>query len=113
MFDFSKTIPRFENQCAECGASFKTAREHETRCYECSYYHDHPERAPGYFTWTKTNSQWVATARWRDQADPPEIGAVVTVHRKDGSSSEHAVIEVLDRRYNTSGEHLIRCQVSR
>ena len=113
MFDYSKTIPRFEKQCADCGASFKTAREHETRCSECCCYHDHPECAPGYFTWTKTNAQWVAVARWRDRADPPVNGAVITVHRQDGSSSEHTIIEILDQRYDPSGNRLLRCRVSR
>ena len=113
MFDFSQTIPRFEKECADCGGSFKTAREDETRCTECFYHHQHPELAPGYFTWTKTGSKWATVARWRDHEDPPNVGAMITVHRKDGTASEHTVVEILDTRYNTSGERLVRCRVSR
>ena len=113
MVDFSKMIPRLEKECTDCGRPFKTSREDETRCTECAYYHSHPESAPGYFTWTKTGSEWAAVAKWRDHEHPPDVGTMITVHRKDGTSSEHAIVENLDNRYSTSGDRLMTCRVSR
>ena len=113
MFDFSQTIPRFDKECADCGTSFKSVRADETRCTECFYYHKNPESAPGYFTWTKTDSKWGAVAKWREHEDPPDVGSMITVHRKDGTASEHSVVEILDHRYSMSGELLMTCQVSR
>ena len=112
MVDFSKLIPRFDNVCTDCGDTFKTAREEETRCTECFFNHTHPESAPGYFTWTKSGARWAAVAKWRNHEDPPEPGVSITVHRKDGSSSEHNIIEVLDTRYDIAGNRLMYCQVN-
>ena len=113
MVDFSKSIPRFDKLCADCGDTFKTSREEETRCTECFYYHKYPEQAPGYFTWTKTGQTWAAVAKWRDHDDPPLLGAAITVHRKDGTSSEHRIIRLIDSRYDVAGNRLVYCEVSR
>ena len=112
MFDFSQSIPRFDKVCADCGDSFKTAREDETRCTECFYYHKNPEQAPGYFTWKKVGQKWAAVAKCRDNDDPPVPGTVITVHRKDGSATTHTIVEVIDTRYDTAGNRLTFCRVA-
>ena len=103
---------RFERICADCGDSFKTAREDETRCTECFYYHQHPEQAPGYFIWTKAGQNWAAVDKWRDHDDPPQVGDIIAVHRKDGSTSDHSIVELLDSRYDTAGNRLTYCRVT-
>ena len=97
--------------CTGCGQQSR-GPEGSAKCSECRFYESHPEMAPAYFTWTKTGSGWAATAKWREKDPEPEPGAVITVHRKDGSTSEHTVAETTGHRYDTSGNLVLTCQVA-
>ncbi len=104
-------IPKYHNfTCQSCGQNDR-GPEGSTTCSECRLYLDHPESAPGYFTWTKTSSGWAATALWRDKNPDPQPGTTITVHRRDGSSSEHTTRELLNSHYNTDGNKVVTCTV--
>lgn len=110
MVDFSK-LPKYADfVCDTCGQQDK-GPEGQTTCAQCDFYRTHPEMAPGYFTWTRTAHGWAATATWRDKDPDPAPGTVITVHRKDGTSSQHSVSELLSIRYDTSGNRVVTVQV--
>ena len=115
MVDFAALTEKLRNRreldCAQCGQQF-LAMPDETLCDECAYYRHHPERAPGYFTWTKSARGWAAQARWKDGQPSPEPGDQIVIHRRDGSSQTKTVVECYYHGYDPSGYLLVRCNVS-
>ena len=110
MVDFNN-LRSHTRECVECGAGFRTFREDEDLCTEHSYYRDHPEAAPKYWTWTKGGDEWYIRAVWPDRELEPEVGIEVTVHRQDGSVSDKIIREVLYTRYNNAGDKLVYCRI--
>ena len=60
---------------------------------------------------TAEPSGWSTTAKWREHLPFPDPGAVITVHWKDGSSSEHTVSELRSRRYDRAANLRITLDV--
>ena len=97
--------------CEDCGRDFLASSD--TLCTECRSYREHPERAPGYFRWGRiAPKQWGAQARWKENSPLPEPGDVITVHKKDGTSSEHTVTTVHEPAYDRNLRLIVRCDVT-
>ncbi len=111
MVDFNNLPKRTRKDCAECGEEFRGTEE-ESLCFQCAYWKENPEDAPGYFTWARDpDDGWVAQARWRDLEPPPKEGQTITVHRKDGTTQQKTVAKPWTDRYNMDGTRIIRCLV--
>ena len=109
MVDFSKLASMAGRECAECGAPFHGTPDDDL-CSGHRYQRDHPETAPGYWTWTRmAGDRWGAAALWRENQPMPEPGDVITVHRRDGSEQERTIAEVRDQTYDTAGNPRVRC----
>lgn len=110
MVDFNN-LPKYHNlTCQECGQQDR-GPEGSTKCTQCRLYESHPELAPGYFTWTKTANGWAASAKWGDKNPEPEPGTVITVHRKNGSVSQHTVREIRNVHYDIAANRVITVDV--
>ena len=106
-FDFSK-IPNMENRtCTGCGQDFRGSGE---LCTECGFYQSHPEEAPGYWTWSRSGTEWKIRAKWLEKESWPEPGTVVTVHRKNGSDSQETILEDGESRYDRAGNMILTCR---
>lgn len=107
-FDFS-SLPRMERRtCTQCGEEFRGSRD---LCQQCEYYRDFPEMAPGYWTWTKSAQGWMIRAVWREKEPWPEPGTAVTVHRKNGTTSQATIREVDHHRYDMAANLVLTCSV--
>ena len=110
-FNLLRTFNRFTSfTCSQCGDEDR-GPEGTAICTLCQYYEANPAEAPGYFTWSSNLEGWAATAKWREKEPVPEPGQTVTVHRKDGGSSEHRVRGTLDRRYDPAANLIITLSV--
>ena len=96
--------------CRHCGQTDR-GPEGSTICSECQYYQDHPDQAPEYFTWTGTSEGWAAQANWRERTPHPEPGDLITVHRRDGSTSEHTVVSLRNTHYDRTANLVITLDV--
>ena len=97
--------------CEVCGRDFLATSD--TLCTEFRSRLEHPAWAPGYFRWGKTApNQWGAQARWKEGSPLPEPGDVITVHKKDGTSSEHTVTTVHETTYDRNLRLIVRCDVT-
>lgn len=109
MVDFSTfTIPprKVRITCSRCGETGR-APDGESVCETCLFHADHPELAPGYFTWTQTSAGWAAQAKWREGDPDPEPGACITVHRRDGTSSGHTVTALRHHYYDRAANRVV------
>ena len=102
---------RQELECPECGNQFQ-AYAGETICSKCAYYREHPEHAPGYFTWRRSAGRWIAQARWPEGKPPPAPGLTIDVRRKDGSSKRMNVVACEYHGCDPYGDVIVRCTVS-
>ena len=106
-FDF-RLPKRTERTCTKCGADFLGIRD---LCDECSFYEDHPDMAPGYWTWTNGGARgWMVQAVWREKDPEPEPGTVVTVvtvNRKDGTTSQATLGELEFFRYDMAAQKVV------
>ena len=107
-FDFSAIPKQADQTCRVCGEEFLGYRN---ICDECSFHEDHPEMAPGYWTWTNSSRGWMITARWREKEEWPESGTSVTVHRKNGTTSQATIEEVESHRYDMAANLVLTCTV--
>ena len=112
MVDFSRLSKLQSKTCNDCGEEFTTHVPENTTCTECGYYREHPELAPMYWTWTRRGRWWTVAATWPVKEPLPEVGAVITVHRKDGTSSTETISEVDGLLYDMSGRARLHCWVS-
>ena len=111
-FDFLNTRTPNPTPCSRCAATFDQISEEQQLCTECQFESDHPELAPQYWTWTRSGSStWTAVATWPDKEPLPEPGDTITVHRRDGSSSEHTITETDGVLYDRSGRPRLHCRV--
>ena len=94
-----------------CGQEFNSLAEEPGQCPQCDFQDRHPELRTGYFTWKGAASGWNATARRQENDPEPARGEIITVHRKDGTSSSHAVVGTIRRNFNGAGELHITCTV--
>ena len=115
MFNYRNLPPTHQADCSQCGKGFRNSRENdsdvEDLCQECSYYRDHPERAPGYYTWTRGPQGWLATAKWSDHEPTPIEDDTITVHRQDGNSSLQIVTELVRTYMAPDGNRTVVCAV--
>lgn len=85
---------RETKNCAQCEKEFTTRTAAEL-CEQCSFYADHPEMAPKYWTWhRRASGVWGVQATWPEGEPLPEPGDRVTVHRRNGTSSVETLREV-------------------
>lgn len=103
-FDFSKLPKPTERTCTRCGADFRGIRD---LCDQCDFYESHPEMAPGYWTWRSSNQGWMVQAAWPENDPEPEPGTVVTVHRKDGTTSQATLGELDHFRYDMAAQKVM------
>ena len=106
---------RTRKDCSECGQTFR-GHDHEELCLECSYKRDHPEARDGYWSWSRSRGPeggWDIVAYWPDREPLPEPGAVVTVHRKDGTQSQATVQACHGLTWEPTGRGRIRCSIVR
>ena len=97
MFTFPIPKPRHTKTCSQCHREFEGSDDHRI-CGECTFYQDHPDRAPGYWTWTRlTADTWGIAAYWPDTASHPQPNSSVTVHPRDVSSSNETIDRICDR----------------
>ena len=95
--------------CAQCGTQF-TTRTGAALCEECSFYADHPEMAPKYWTWHRRASDvWGIQATWPEREPLPEPGDQVTVHRKNGTTSLETIREVEGLIFQLDGTARLDC----
>ena len=107
-----KIPPRYvDRTCGDCGQNYRGPPDSEL-CTECRYYRENPAEAPGYWTWRRSSQGWQVTAKWRDRDPLPQAGDAVTVHRKDGSSSEHTLAEEPEFHYDMAGNKVLRAPVA-
>ncbi len=115
-FDFGTMLDELKRMvrkdCAECGQVFRGLPEQEL-CTECQYKQDNPEARDMYWIWSRNGrgGSWGIAAYWPDDEPLPDPGAVVTVHRKDGSASTVIIKEVEGLRYLPTGRAQLRCMV--
>ena len=110
MVDFNN-LPKFQDfTCRDCG-QLDRGPEGATLCHLCRYYSEHPEERPGRFTWTRTSNGWAATAKWPDGQPEPEPGTAITIHRKDGSHSQHTVREIRNVHFDHAAHRVITVDV--
>ena len=77
--------------------------EDQETCRQCSFYRDHPELAPKYWTWTRgPRNTWRVICTWPEKEDFPEPGLKITVHRKDSSTSQETVKEFDYHHFDTT-----------
>ena len=104
---FQDLIKKMETEvlktCTGCGEEFKGQPETEL-CIGCEYLERNPELKPKRWTWTKIENQWGVIATWPDKDPRPQPGDRVTVHRKDGNTSEAILREHADTRGTPAGE---------
>ena len=101
-----------ENTRTKCHRPFRAAPEFQTGG-ECSYYDQHPEKAPGHWTWTRlAHNTWGIAAYRPDHDNPPTPGDQVTVHRQDGATSTETIAEVREPVYDTTARPIVRCTVA-
>ena len=110
MVDFANMPKQEEKYCQDCGQQFRGFPE-QPRCTQCHYDSMYPEEAPKYWTWKKRGQNWIISATWPDREPLPNVGETVTVHRKDGSSSDETITEVDRITYDMSGRAKLRCLV--
>ena len=111
MIDFANLPEERTLNCNQCGQEFRTFTPRGL-CTECQYYRDNPDQAPKYWTWTRHgDSDWAAVATWPGKDPLPEVGGAITVHRRDGSSSQKTITEVGELQYDTRGRARLRCWV--
>ena len=110
MFDYASIPKRQTLTCEDCGQKFSAIAGNPV-CNECQYDRDHPEEAPKHWTWTRAGSKWTIVATWPYGEPLPNAGDTVTVHRKDGSSSEKAISEVDGIIYDMRGRGRLHCWV--
>ena len=79
-------------QCRDCSQDRRL--DPEGLCLTCWYYRRRPDERPGYWTWTKMNGTWLATTRIGDDHETPRTGGIITVNRKDGTTSEATITEI-------------------
>ena len=97
--------------CAGCEQDFRTTGD--ALCTECRFHQDHPEEAPGYWTWSqRAAGRWGVQAKWRERDPLPEPGTVITVHRKDGTTSQHTIGSHPDTRYDRAANLIITCELA-
>ena len=102
--------------CPKCQRDYQGPADSEL-CGECSYYEQHPEMAPGYWTWTRlsydplSHNQWGITTYLPERDQPPQEGLQVTVHRKDGSTSVETIADVSAPVYDRMARPIIRSTV--
>ena len=101
---------RVRQRCPQCGEETRMAPE-EQKCPECQLYDEQPERAPGYWTWTKTTGGWSARTWLRENDPPPQPGTEITVHRQDGSSSVHTTREIRGEHYDRTARRTLTVDV--
>lgn len=100
-------LPKYRRfTCQDCGQTDR-GPEGATLCSQCRRHQEHPEEAPGYFTWTRTGDGWGARAKWRDKDPLPEPGQVIIVHRQDGTNSEQTVARVRNHHYDIAANLIV------
>ena len=109
---FAFPIPgRLQRECVDCGQEFQ-GREDQDACTGCSYLRTHPEARDGYWTWTRGGEgRWDIITFWPKDEPPPEPGATVTVHRRDGTSGRATILEAREPVFNMAGRARLRCLV--
>ncbi len=91
------------------GEIFRGAEE-QTLCQRCDWLKDNPEYQDEYWTWAKgVGNQWKARCYWPESKPLPEPGDVITVHRKDGSTSNATIKEAEGLLYRPSGRANLTC----
>ena len=96
--------------CPGCGLDFRTTGDE--LCTECRFHQENPEEAPGYWTWTqRSNGQWGGRAKWREKDPLPEPGQVITLHRKDGTTSQRTINSRPDTRYDQAANLIVTCDL--
>ena len=111
---FQDLIERMERQvwkaCEKCGTEFK-AQPETLICTTCDFQERYPEFQPKRWTWTPMGNQWGIIAVWPPKDADPEVGTTVTVHRKDGSTSQATISEVEGLRAFGTGQFKMFCRV--
>jgi hypothetical protein len=97
-------------ECSQCGNGFHGLPENDT-CVDCEFRRKNPDLNDGCWTWSRGGDRWDIMAYWPDDEPDPDPGQVVTVHRKDGSTSSVTILEVEGRRYLPNGRAQMRCLV--
>ena len=113
MVNFPFPIPpkSRETTCTECDQPCRINRT-EDLCDECNFHRSHPEMAPGYWTWQKlADNSWGVQATWREPSQLPQPGDSITVHRKNGTTSNTTIRELTHTHYNKSGNLVVHCRI--
>ena len=112
MVDFNRIRNLPKRECQRCGKEFRPVIEDSAVCRDCKYLEEHPEQADMYWTWARSGSDWLATCYWPDKTPDPDTGTVITVHRKDGTASQHSITQVDGVRVDMRAARLrMYCQV--
>ena len=110
--DILNRLDRMEEiECVRCGTLDRMDPDGDRLCAQCEFYRTHPDQEPGYFTWRRSGGGWVAVASWRDGESLPEAGAIIDVHRKDGSSQSKTVVRTELDGFTMSGWQRIVCVI--
>ena len=98
--------------CTECAQGFTSHREDSTICSECGFYQSHPELAPKRWTWSMGSNQWGVVAFWPEKEDLPQPGDIITVHRKDETTSVETIAEVRNTNYTPAARLRVLCTIA-
>lgn len=99
-------------ECSECGQTFRGS-EDQTLCTRCDWLKDNPEYRDEYWTWFMgASNEWKARCYWPEKKPLPEPGDVITVHRKDGTTSTATIREAEGLLYKPNGRASLTCFVN-
>ena len=113
MVDFSRLKSLRHETCQDCGEDFTTHREDAAVCTQCAFYRTNPEMAPKYWAWIRIpNNEWGIAARWPEKDELPLPGDTVVVHRRNGTTSNETIGEVLRTYYSRSLNLQVLCKVA-
>ena len=110
MVDFSQIPKRRTITCIDCHreATARLLPNQDELCDECLFYREHPDLAPKYWTFRRgPNNSWRATCYWPEHEPFPLPGDIITVHRKDGSTSLQTIAEFEYHHYGTDARLMV------
>ena len=114
MVDFNRIKDLAKKECVRCGQQFRPIIEDSTLCRDCRFLEENPDQANMYWTWAKRGGEWIASCYWPDRTPDPETGTIITVHRKDGTKSEHPITAVDGVRVDAGAARLrMYCEVGK
>lgn len=112
-------------ECSRCGEPFRGNAEGDSRCSRCSHYASVPGSTPGAFNWHQKHNDgtWTVRALWEDyryvgddkrvdvELELPQVGDVIDVYQRDGSSSKQVIASVGESFLAPNACRYLCCQI--